>query len=216
MRTLVHANVDGAPPRRLIALLTGSYSEPEDFVRQGFAAAVAEQGVAAEIVMAEMRAAWFADGSIVERIRDSIVIPARVRGFDRIWLGGISIGALATLSYAARHEDDLEGLVLLSPYPAARDVLREVDAAGGLSHWHPQIPIEGDLEREAWLWLASRGGSLPVFCYYGTQDRFAEGQRRMAQALEPAHVHERPGGHDWAAWRAFWNEFLVESRTTLQ
>ena len=216
MRTLVHASVEGAPPRRLIALLTGSYSEPEDFVREGFAAAVAEHGVAAEIVMAEMRAAWFADGTIVSRIRDSIVVPARIRGFRRIWLGGISLGALATLSYAARHESDLEGLVLLSPYPAARDVLREVDAAGGLARWQPRIPAEGDLEREAWRWLAARGNSLPVFCYYGSQDRFAEGQRRMAAALEPSRVHELPGGHDWTAWRAYWGEFLAESRSVLQ
>jgi len=209
VRTIVHSCGDGAP-RRLIALLTGTYSEPEDFARQGFAEAVARQGIAADVVMAEMRAAWFADGSIVERIREHVVRPARARGFDRIWLGGISLGALSALSYAARHEEDLEGLVLISPYPAARDVLREVDAAGGLAAWKPQIPAGGDLEREAWEWLAERGTSVPVHCWYGRDDRFAEGQRRMGAALQPSRVHERPGGHDWTAWRAFWAEFLAE------
>jgi len=201
--------------RRVIALLTGTYSEPEDLMREGFAAAAAERGIAAEIVMAEMRAAWFADGSIVERIREQVVRPAKARGFDRVWLGGISLGALSALSYAARYEDDLEGILLLSPYPAARDVLREVDAAGGLDHWKPAIPGEGDLEREAWSWLATRGRKIPVHCWFGSDDRFADGQRRMGEALEPARVHERPGGHDWTAWRRFWNEFLAESQAEL-
>ena len=215
MRTIVHA-CEGRSPRRLIALLTGSYSEPEDFVREGFATAVSAQHLAAEIVMAEMRAAWFADGSVVRRIHEHIVLPARSRGFGRIWLGGISIGALSALSYAARHEDDLEGLVLLSPYPAAREVLREVDAAGGLAAWKPAIPPEGDLEREAWLWLAARGARSEVHCWYGREDRFADGQRRMGATLLPSRVHERPGGHDWPAWRRFWSEFLDESRAVLR
>lgn len=215
MRTLVQTCGNG-PPRRLIALLTGTYSEPEDLARQGFADAVARQGIAADVVMAELRAAWFADGSIVERIREHVVRPARARGFERIWLGGISLGALTALSYAARHEEDLEGLVLISPYPAAREVLREVDAAGGLGAWKPHIPAEGDLEREAWAWLATRGTSVPVHCWYGRDDRFAEGQRRMGEALVPSRVHERPGGHDWAAWRRFWDEFLAEAHALPQ
>jgi pimeloyl-ACP methyl ester carboxylesterase len=61
----------------------------------------------------------------------------RERGHERIWLAGISLGGLAALSYAARHEPDVAGIVLISPYPATRDVLREVDAAGGLEHWNP-------------------------------------------------------------------------------
>ena len=215
MRTLVQSP-EGTRARGLIAMLTGSYSEPEDFVREGFAEAARARDVQADLVLAEMRAAWFADGSVIERIREHVVRPAQSRGFERIWLGGISIGALSVLSYAARHEEDLEGIVLFSPYPAAREVLREVDAAGGLAAWRPRIPAEGDLEREAWRWLATHGASWPVHCWFGSGDRFAPGQRRMGEAMQPARVHERPGGHDWAAWRAYWDEFLAESRELMQ
>jgi len=166
---------------------------------------------------ARVRAAWFADGSIVQRIRQSVVMPARARGHSRIWLAGISLGGLAALCYAARHEADIEGIVLISPYPATRDVLREMEAAGGLGLWKPVIPPEGDLEREAWLWLAdSRPGRVPVHCYFASSDRFAPGQRQMARALSPANVRELPGGHDWKAWRALWSEFLSERKAVLQ
>ena len=215
MRTIVHS-----PGRRTalaLVLLSGTYSEPEDFVREGFTAAVSERDINAEIVMAEVRAAWFADGSIVQRLHESVMVPARERGRSRIWLAGISLGGLAALSYAARHEPEVAGILLISPYPATRDVLREMEAAGGPGRWKPVIPPEGDLEREAWLWLASPAdGRPPVHCYFASDDRFAPGQRRMAETLAPERVREMPGGHDWSAWRALWLEFLDRDRAALQ
>ncbi|HXN16056.1 MAG TPA: alpha/beta hydrolase-fold protein, partial [Usitatibacter sp.] len=153
MRTLIETAAAGRRPALLLALLTGTYSKPEDFIREGFLAAVQAHGIEAEVVMAEVRAAYFADGSIVRRIRESVVLPALARGRSRIWLAGISLGGLAALSYAARHEDELEGVLLISPYPATRAVLLEMDEAGGPANWKPAIPPEGDLEREAWVWL---------------------------------------------------------------
>lgn len=217
MRVLLQPPLPGTQACVLLALLSGTYSEPEDFVREGFDTAVRGHGIGAEIAMAEMRAAWFADGSIVRRIREAVVLPARERGRTRIWLAGISLGALASLCYAARHEEDVEGIVLISPYPATREVLREMEAAGGPGRWHPAIPPEGDLEREAWLWLGSTAPGRPaVHCYFGSEDRFAPGQRRMAQAIAPGCAHERPGGHDWPAWRRLWDEFLAQRRMALQ
>src|SRR5260221_2657596 len=172
MRTIL--NRAQAPDGVVLALLSGTYSEPEDFVREGFPEAVRAHGIEADIVMGAVRSAWFADGSIVGRIREEIVLPARERGSSRIWLAGISLGGLAALSYAARHEEDIEGIVLISPYPATREVLREMDEAGGLGQWKPVIPPDGDLEREAWVLLRSRlEGRPPVDWYLASRDRFA-------------------------------------------
>ena len=217
MRTLLHPAPAGGRNDLLLALLSGTYSQPEDFVREGFPEALHAHGIGAELAMAEVRAAWFADGSIVRRLRESVVQPAQARGRNRIWLAGISLGALASLSYAARHEEDIEGIVLISPYPATREVLREMDAAGGLGQWKPVLPPEGDLEREAWLWLAQpRAGGVPVHCYFASGDRFADGQRRMAETLPRERVREIAGGHDWAAWRQLWSDFLSSTRQVLQ
>jgi pimeloyl-ACP methyl ester carboxylesterase len=217
MRTIVDNAGATARPALMMALLTGTYSEPEDFVREGFPETVRAHGIEAEVVMVEIRAAWVADGSVVRRLEESVVAPGRSRGHSRIWLAGISLGALAALGYAARHAPQLEGVVLISPYPATREILREVDAAGGLAHWAPTIPEGGDIEREAWLWLARRDVSAPtVLCYFSSGDRFAEGQRRMAATLAPECARELPGGHDWAAWRVLWDAFLTDRRAMLQ
>ena len=216
MRTILQTVPSPSAP--LLALLPGTYSAPEDFVREGFPAAVRDQGIDAELVMAEMRASWFADGTIIDRIRDAVIEPARARGRTRIWLVGVSLGGLAALSYAARHARDIEGILLISPYPATRPVLREMQHAGGIKQWKPMILPEGDLEREAWWWLARYGDrdDPPVHGYFASNDRFASGQRQMAQALAAGRVHEVEGGHDWAAWRALWMEFLCSNKSALQ
>ena len=201
----------------MLALLSGTFSEPEDFVREGFSAAVHDHGIAAELVMAEMRASWFADGSVVDRIREAVIVPAHERGRARIWLVGISLGGLAALCYAARHASEIEGILLISPYPATRPVLREMQDAGGIERWKPAIPPGGDLEREAWSWLLqSRDGRPRVHCYFASDDRFAPGQRQMAEAVAPERVRELPGGHDWDAWRSLWREFLCNTKSALR
>ncbi len=217
MRTIQASLQRGDRPTVVLALLAGSLSQPEDLVREGFPDAVREHGIDAELVMGETRAAWFADGSMVGRIEDAMVAPARNRGRSRIWLAGISLGGLAAICYAARHEDVLEGIALISPYPATRATLREIEAAGGPGEWRPEIPPEGDLEREAWRWLSEGGARrATVHCYIASNDRFVDGQRRMAATLDPANVRELPGGHDWTAWRSLWNEFLADRRAELQ
>jgi pimeloyl-ACP methyl ester carboxylesterase len=128
----------------------------------------------------------------------------------RVWLAGISLGALAALSYAARHGEDLERMVLMSPYPGTREVLREIEAAGGLAAWRPE-DAEPNPEREAWAWLRAGAKGPRVECYFATGDRFAEGQRRIGACLPRAAVHEVDGGHEWKDWRGMWSDFLARN-----
>jgi len=211
MRTLVHCTA--SRPALALGLLSGSYTTPEDFFREGFVAAVEERGYAVRIVMAEVRAAYFSDGSIVRRIRDEVVEPARAAGAQRIWLAGISLGGLASLAYAAHHGADAERIVLLSPYPGTRETLDEIDAAGGLAQWQPAADGEENAERDAWAWLRVHDGHAPprVDCYFGSGDRFAGGQRRIASCLPAAAVHEVAGGHEWNDWRGMWTDFLARN-----
>jgi hypothetical protein len=206
MRTVVRSTGSGAS--LAVGLVCGSYSSPEDFEREGLIDRLARRGEPAHVVMAEMRAAYFADCSVAQRLREHVVRPALERGARRLWLAGVSLGALACLGYAAREAARIEHLVLLSPYPGTRELLREIEAAGGPTSWSPGS-CEGDPEREAWAWLRARGSNGPrIDCYYGTGDRFLAGQRRMAECLPAPSVHEGSGGHGWEEWRAMWDDFL--------
>jgi pimeloyl-ACP methyl ester carboxylesterase len=199
----------------LLVLLTGTFGEPEDFVREGFAAAARERGIGAEIAMVGTRASKVVDGTVVGELRRELVAPARARGRTRLWLAGISLGGTAALAYASRHEPEVEGLVLLSPYPGTRDVLREIAGAGGRWRWSRGPLPAACVEREGWAWLARRERRPHVHLYYGAQDRFADGQRLMAAALPAGASRELEGGHDWAAWRHQWSRFLDDHAAAL-
>ncbi len=197
----------------LLAMLPGAYSEPADFRVHGFVAAVRSRGLAADIVMADAHIGYFGDRSVIRRIREDIVLPARAAGYAQVWLVGISLGGLSALGYAARHGDEIGGAVVIAPYPGSREVLREIAAAGGPAKWHAQADsTQDDLEREVWSWLAE-GTTLPdrmpaVFIGYGRDDRFAAGHRLIADTLPAGRSLAVPGGHDWAPWLAAWSAWL--------
>lgn len=192
-----------------VILLGGGFTEPDDFVREGFVERLHARNPAAGVTLGALRMAWFADGSAATRIA-SHVRAARDAGAQRIWLAGISLGALGALCFAARAADEIRGLVLMSPYPGTRLVQREIDEAGGLAAWSRTAqPV--DLEHEAWLWIARRRADPPrVFLYFGRGDRFVRGQRALAAALHANENCEIEGGHEWPDWGTMWDRFLQE------
>lgn len=206
MRSVRH-EVPGASRDLHLVLLSGGFIHAEDFVREGFIDRLRERGVDCPVTIGEVRMAYFADGTIPSRVGE-LVAAARANGAGRVWIAGISLGGLAALCHTARHPQGIAGLALLSPYPGTRLVLREIEAAGGLDAWAAAAEST-DLERETWRWLATRQpGHPPVHAWYGSGDRFAEGQRLMARALSGENVHEIAGGHDWPDWRGMWKSFL--------
>ena len=209
MRTVIRTTGDA--PSIALGLLSGSYSTAEDFVRKGFLESLERHRIGAWVALAEVRAAYFSDGSIVQRIRGAVVERARAEGLTRVWLAGVSLGGLACLCHAARH-DDVERMALFAPYPGTRELLREIDQAGGVDRWDAAAkPL--DPEREAWRWLRDHGASAPrIDCWFASGDRFVEGQRRIAMHLPAASVHEVTGEHEWKDWRGMWNEFLEHHR----
>lgn len=197
----------------LLVMLPGAYSKAEDFRSYGFVSAVRNRGLSADIVLADAHLGYFGDRSVIRRIREDIVLPGRRAGHRQVWLVGVSIGGLAALGYAAQHGDEIDGVVLIAPYPGSRELLGEIADSASLSEWRSRQRIEqDDLEREVWAWLAD-GIMTPertpaVYLGYGTDDRFANGNRMIAATLPTGRSVAVPGGHDWRPWRAVWEAWL--------
>jgi len=204
----------GAPADTLAILLPGAYDAPEDFLREGFVAAVRERRLPVDLQLVDAHLGYYGDRSVIDRLRQDIVLPARQAGYRRIWLVGISLGGFGALAYAMDHGNEVDGLFLLAPYLGTRGVQKEIAASGGLLRWHPGVAGgDDDDERRLWHWLAQRAngsaaGRPPIWQGYGRDDRFAPGHRLLATALPTDNSQELPGGHDWTAWRALWDAFL--------
>jgi pimeloyl-ACP methyl ester carboxylesterase len=201
-----------SPSRTLVVLLPGRRDSPEDFGRERFPEMAARAGARVDMVAVDAHLAYYYNRTIVDRLREDVIGPARKR-YDRIWLVGISIGGTGSLLYAAEHPEDVDGIVALAPFLGEDEVIAEVRSAGGPRGWKPPEPLApDDFQRRLWSWLTRYGkgsqGQIPLYLGYGRSDSFAPANGMLGEVLPPERVFTAPGGHAWRAWRDLWEQFL--------
>lgn len=206
------------PSRCLIVLLPGRGDEPRDFERHGFIRIAREKGVTCDLLAVESHLGYFADKSIVTRFSEDVLQPARNQGYREIWLAGISLGGLGSLLTVRQHADEIAGVLLLAPYLGEKEIVQEIERAGGLAAW-PGPPVQEtaevlDFPRGLWSWLHrslddEQGKTLPpIYLGAGRNDRFRAAHALLARSLPPERVLSVPGGHTWRTWRKLWSRFL--------
>jgi pimeloyl-ACP methyl ester carboxylesterase len=209
MRTIAHDGA-GVAGGDLVVFLPGRGDRAEDFEERGFLAAARQAGLDADVLAVDAHLAYYYKRVITERVWEDVVLPARARGYRRLLVVGISLGGLGAITLAQEHPDAVAGLFVLAPYLGEPDLTREIEAAGGLARWSG-APSERDF-RGVWGFLrgyAAREPRPPLWLAYGESDRYAYGHRLLASALPKDRVLVAPGGHDWKAWEALWQEFLA-------
>ena len=209
------------PPRdvTLMVFLPGRGTTGRDFFKQGFIAELIGTPVTAMAV--DLTFPYYTQRIATERLHDDIIAPARKAGYRRIWLVGCSMGGLGAIMYAHEHPGEISGIVALAPYLGEKNVVAEIEAAGGLARWQPKQPLaDDDFQRR--LWLAIRAerfdapGRVPLVLGYGTDDRFAYGHRLLAAQLPPDRVFTVFGFHDWGTWHRLWTRILASPFSPLQ
>lgn len=202
----------------LLVLLPGAYSAPQEFVDAGFGAAVRERGLAVDVLRVDAHLGYYDNaGSLLLRLDQDVIRPARARGYRSIWLAGISIGGFGSLAYAASRPGEVAGVIVLAPYLGERLTSTVIDNAGGLAQWRSTLPTPdaGPRERrelQLWQWLQAYATTPaerpPLWLGYGVDDRFAFSHRLLAAVLPADHVATTPGGHDWPEWSRLWGDLL--------
>jgi pimeloyl-ACP methyl ester carboxylesterase len=188
--------------------LPGAYHGAQDFLAAGFAEAVRTRRIALDLDFVDLELAHVADRSALQRLRSDLVLPARAAGAS-VWLGGISLGGLFALSYAASYPGELDGLCLLAPYLGNRMLTAEIAAARGLAAWQPGELAETDEERRIWRYIKGRRAhSRPLYLGFGQGDRFAAAHALLAATLPADSVDVIAGGHEWSTWSRLWENFL--------
>jgi pimeloyl-ACP methyl ester carboxylesterase len=207
MRTIEQPAPCG-PVDTLVVMLPGSYSLPEEFLREGFVRVLRDQQVAADVVLVDAHIGYYRDRTIIDRLQADVIEPARARGVRHVWVVGISLGAVGAMLYADEHPQALDGVVLLAPFLGTRLTALEIERAGGLAQWQaPERRVDEALDQRLWRWLKKQTETaqpLHVVQGYGVDDRFAYNNRLFSRSLPPTRVFTTPGGHDWPAWNDLW------------
>lgn len=198
----------GEGGRRLLILLPGAYMTAADFVQAGFFTALAERRMPFDIAAVDLDLEAISTGQALPAVDAEVIAPARRSGYEKIWLGGISLGGLLALCHNADRPGTVDGLCLLAPYPGSRLTTNAIARAGGLDRWTASAEELADPEFRMWRWLQKPPNGFPVVVGYGTEDRFAAGMRQIAERFAPEARLAIPGGHDWPVWQKLWEHFL--------
>ena len=201
----------------LVVMLPGRFDRPQDFVREGLLADLRRQRADVDVLLADAHLGYYMDRSVLDRLREDVIGPARRQGYRQIWLAGISLGGFGALGYAARHGEapggEVDGVLAIAPYLGSDEVIRAIGREGGPQRWlaSPVKLAANDLEQDLWQWLAHPPADAPpVFLGFGRGDRMGGAHRLAAGLMPPGHVMQVEGGHDWAPWRALWQQWLAQ------
>ena len=187
--------------------LPGAFDGARDFQQAGFGEAVTTRNLALDLAFVDLDLKHLGDRAPLEQIRLQQVLPALEQGLS-VWLGGISLGGLIALDYAATYPNECAGLCLLAPYLGNRMLTAEIAAAPGLAAWEPGELADLDEERRIWRFIKMRAAAVPLYLGYGKDDRFVSAHALLASVLPAESVTVIAGGHDWRTWSALWEAFL--------
>jgi pimeloyl-ACP methyl ester carboxylesterase len=204
--------------RCLVVFLPGFGDDARGFLNHGFADAFRARGIDVDVISTGATFGYYMRRTLLARLREDVLVPARARGYEQIWVVGVSMGGLGTLLLAKDQDaagTPLAGIYLLAPYLGRESLLREIDGAGGLARWQPGKGAPDDYQRDVWRYLKRIIGppaSAPaVYLGAGDRDNLGYGHRVLAAALPNGHVFSTPGGHDWGPWSILWSDFLDDS-----
>ena len=205
--TIYHDAI-GSDSCTLLVYLPGNGDSPDAFAYNGLLMSLRTQGLDATVAGVDAHLGYYSNNSLVTRLKEDIINPAKSKGFRNIWLVGNSLGGVGSLMYLKKHQDDIAGVVLLGPFVGDKKIIEEIRFAGDIQKWDPGTVGETDWQRLllAWLKEYNRAGhpAPPLYLGYGKSDRFASGQELLAEMLPPERVVAIEGGHDWYTWSALW------------
>lgn len=197
--------------KTLIVFLPGVRDKPGIFAQKQFVSTVRKRKLAVDMIAAHAHLGYLRRQTLVQRLKQDVIDPAKRRGYQHIWLVGNSLGGLSALLYGRKYPNDIDGIYLLGPFLGNPKIIREIEQAGGLSSWQPGPVAKQQRSRTLWAWLKKyrpHRDKPGIYLGFGSQDRFADGQRLLADVLPRENVFRAPGKHRWTVWIKLWRKFL--------
>jgi pimeloyl-ACP methyl ester carboxylesterase len=204
------------PAKCLFVLLPGAGDRAETFEQRGFVEELRSRSLSIDIRATDATLGYYLKGTILDRLAADVIAPAKVRGYQEIWLMGPSMGGFGSLFYARAHTADVTGVLAIAPFLGDKDLIAEIAAAGGLPKWRAPARVDAmnpdNYQREMWRWFQAvtqgREAAPLIFAGYGTADKLSGADSLLTAELPPARVFLTTGAHEWPAWRRVLKEFL--------
>lgn len=198
----------------LVVFLPGRGGSMADFERQGFLDTLRDAGVKADTLTVDAHLAYYYKRTVIVRLWDDVLLPARQQGYHRIVLVGVSLGGVGALLSQREHPGAADALVLLAPYLGdSAQLFEKIAKACGPAAWAADRDLyAGGVEEQLWTFLGTRSTTLPpTWLLCGQQDSLKTGHRLLAGLLPTARVEMIDGAHDWPTWKTLWHNVCFKS-----
>lgn len=200
LEQLRYGTMDASNHTGLMVLLRGIGGSHEDFEQLGAIDAIRRRQLPFDIVAPNTHFGYYKERNLVDRLHEDIIVPARRQGYQQIWLAGFSMGGLGSLLYVREHPDQVDGVMLVSPFLGWDPIIHEIKQAGGVERWQQDDESESDWQRMLWSWLKRSHQQPerfpPIYLGYGRDDYVAdEGPELLATLLDPQRSFTIKGGH---------------------
>lgn len=197
----------------LVVFLPGRGGSMDDFSRHGFIGQMRAAGITADAVAVDAHLGYYYRRSILVRLEQDVLKPAREQGYRHIVVVGISLGGLGAVLSTRDLPQYVDAVVLIAPYLGKRtELFDQIRRAGGPAAWAAGRPARsGEVDDELWTFLGQRAGALPpTYLCVGTDDYLRAGQSLLSELLPASHVVALPGAHNWKTWQKLWQRACVE------
>jgi pimeloyl-ACP methyl ester carboxylesterase len=203
----------------LLVLFPGARDRAEDFRSEHFIEDIRRSGLSVDVVAADATIGYYFQNIAAKRLEEDVIGPARAKGYDQVWLLGISMGGYGTFNYAQSYPEHVDGIAAFAPYLGEEAVVQSIRDAGGLAKWTPpEVVTEVTTDNhtpQLWGYLHRiTTGKLPspeLYLGCGDTDRMKESVAVLAAAMPPERVLTTAGGHTWGPWRDLLKQFLARS-----
>ncbi len=197
----------------LLILLRGIGGKYTDFEKYGLIDEVRVRNLPIDMIVPDAHYGYYKNETIALRLKQDIVDPARARGYRQIWLAGFSMGGLGGLFYIRDYPEDIDGVILVSPFMGWGSIRKEIQKAGGIRSWPPEKSKIDDWQFLIWSFVhrytSNPENYPPLYLGYGKNDSVAgQGSELLSAALNQDHVFALAGDHDYPTFQAIWNEHL--------
>jgi pimeloyl-ACP methyl ester carboxylesterase len=213
LKTLNYSSSDNSTQKNLLVFLRGIGGSHRDFAREGFVDSVRQRQLPFDITAPNSHFGYYFSETITVRLETDIILPAKAKGYEKIWLVGVSMGGFGSLMYAKDHPGKIDGIYVIAPFLGYEEIVAEITAAGGVHQWQPgEYDPNDDWERMFWHWLkqcAEGEKQMPnLYLGFGRQDDFNPAHQLLIELLPEDHILSINGGHDTKTMKELWFLFL--------
>ena len=135
LQSLNYLRDDNVRQPNLLVLIRGLGADNTVFAKEGVIEEIRDLGLPFDVIAPNAHFGYYQSETFEQRLKEDVIEPARRQGYKQIWLAGFSMGGLGALVYLRSHPQDIDGILLTSPFLGWPGIHSEIQQAGGISEW---------------------------------------------------------------------------------